>query len=464
MKVLTNGQIVDYLGLPQSIMEDLANQQGSEFQATKNQFLEALINKICYQTVEEFGWENPLKRFDSYPINYGDTIENVFVETPKGYVYDKNATNPFGVSINSVKVLYASINYEMQYKVTIYDALLRRAALNEYGFMNLVDAILRSMTTAKNVDEYFATLRMLNNPEIFGNSTGAKGSKAFGVVAVNSTDTAKVRAEKITAQIVDDYTAMELPKDTMNAMGVLTASDKSRLVLIVRRDILNSINLDYLTGVFNLSKVELLSRIIQVDSFVTKDQEGNEYGEELAYMIVDERGFDNHVALQDGGLIYNPQGKYTNHFLNLWKIISYKYFYNAIARKLVEADAPQLVIKPYSGEVLGKMGSSLQEDLVVGTDSISGKLKYTTGYTGYSGDPELQVGNFISLIAECDKDDAVITVELVGGTVGPVTLDSDMISVGRVTSSVQKIRFVATSSGVSTVKEFSLEHLVLEEA
>lgn len=336
--VLTNAQVVEYLGLPETIMEDLGTQQGSEFQATKNQFLEALINKICYQTVEEFGWENPLKKYDGYPINYGDTIENIFVEVPKGYKYDKDATNPFGINKNSVKVLYASINYEMQYKVTIYDSLLRRAALNEFGFMNLIDAILRSMTTAKNVDEYFATLRMLNNPAIFGNSTGTE-TKEFGTIEVAQGATKKEIAEAITASIVDDFTAMELPKTSMNAMGVLTATDRDKLLLIVRRDILNSINLDYLTGVFNLSKVDLLKQIITVDSFVTKDENGTEYGEELAYMILDERGFDNHVALQDGGLIYNPQGKYTNHFLNLWKVISYKYFYNAVARKLTQAQA-----------------------------------------------------------------------------------------------------------------------------
>ena len=55
-------------------------------------------------------------------------------------------------------------------------------------------------------------------------------------------------------------------------------------------------------------------------------------------MIVDTRGFDNHVALQDNGMIYNPKGKYTNHFMNLWKIISFKRFYNAIAKKIVVAD------------------------------------------------------------------------------------------------------------------------------
>lgn len=343
IKTLTNPEVVDYLGLPKDIMEKLGVAQGEEFQAVKNQFLNEIINKICYQVVDKFGWENPFKKYDGFPVNYGDTIENIFVELPKGYEFDKDATNPFGKVKNQVKVSYATINYEMQYKITIEDALLRRAVLNEYGFMNIINAILQSMTTSKNVDEYFATLRSLNNPELYGNSNVDTTDPdapvySFNEIEVLTTDTAQVVAKTITENIVNDYTSMVLPKTTNNAMKVLTASNKDNLLLIIRRDILNSINIDFLAGVFNLSKTELLSKIMTVDSFITKDAEGTTYGEELAYIIIDTRAFDNHVALQDGGLIYNPQGKYTNHFLNLWKIISIKRWYNAVAWKLTSKE------------------------------------------------------------------------------------------------------------------------------
>jgi hypothetical protein len=93
--------------------------------------------------------------------------------------------------------------------------------------------------------------------------------------------------------------------------------------------------------VFNLSKVDLIKNIIVVDGFQTVlTTEGNlvTNGEDLDFIIVDTKGMDNHVALQDGGLIYNPEGKYTNHYYNLWKIISFKQFYNARAFKLSVAE------------------------------------------------------------------------------------------------------------------------------
>lgn len=340
MERLTNAEVIDYTGLPKEIMEQLGTAQGTEFRAVANQFLEAIINKITYQFVDTFGWENPLKKFDSYPINYGDTIENIYLETPKGYKFDKDATDPFKKAKHTAKVLYTSINYEMQYQATIEDALLRRAVLNEYGFMGIIEGILLSLSTAKNLDEYFATIRMLNNPINFGNSTASTvGGDIDTFETLTVTGSEKEQFEQLTKDIVNEYTAMLLPKNTKNAIKVMTASNKDNLVLIIRRDLKNGINLDYLTGVFNLNKVDLIKNIIEVDSFITEyvdpeTEETVQVGEELAYMIVDTRGFDNHVALQDNGMIYNPKGKYTNHFMNLWKIISFKRFYNAIAKKI----------------------------------------------------------------------------------------------------------------------------------
>lgn len=96
----------------------------------------------------------------------------------------------------------------------------------------------------------------------------------------------------------------------------------------------------------------------------------------------------------------------------------------------------------------------------VGTDAITGTLNYVTGYTGYSGDAELQSGNYLALHAAAEEG-ATITVELVGGTSGPVTLDSDGISIGRITSTEQSVRFVASLNGMTQTKEYALSDLTL---
>lgn len=320
---ITNKEIVEYLQLPDNIITQLQTAQGTDFQAVANQFLDKLINKIVYQKVDRMEFSNPFKKYDSYPVNYGDTIENIFTELPKGYTFDKDSKDPFEKFIPSVKTLYATINYEMQYPLTIQDTLLRRAALNEYGFMNLVDSLLASLNTSKDIDEYFATIAMLNNPNLYANG--------FEQITKEAN-----LGKQLTQKIVDVVSDFELPKDTNNKLKVMTNTPKGACLLIIKKELLNTINLDYLAGVYNLSKVDLINNIITIDTFQVKNTTG-QVGEDIDFVILDTRGFDNHVALQDGGLIYNPRGKYTNHFLNLWKIISFKQYFNARAFKLVNA-------------------------------------------------------------------------------------------------------------------------------
>lgn len=334
MAGVTNEQLVKLLGLPKSIITDLQTAQGSEYSALANEFLSALYNKVLYQTVEAMEFTNPFKKFDGFPINYGDTIENIFVEVPSGYKFNPDATDPFTKAKPTVKALYATINYELQYETTVEDALLRRACINEYGFMNLIDTILSRLSMAMSLDEYYATICMLNNKAIFANG--------FEDVTIATGATAEAKAKTITQTIVGAVSKFKLPLKNQNKLGVKTVTDPSNVLLVIKDTLYNDINLDYLAGVYNLSKVDLVKNIILVDSFQTEQKDDTTgaittVGEDIDFMVIDTKGFDCHTALQDGGLIYNPKGKYTNHYYNLWKIVSFKYFYNARAFKIKTA-------------------------------------------------------------------------------------------------------------------------------
>ena len=328
---LTNDQLLEYLELPADTLTKLATAQGDQYVAKSNQFLDALFNKVLYQSVASMEFANPFKKYDGYPVNFGDTIENIFVEMPKGYTFDKDATDPFTKYTPSVKTLYSTINYELQYATTIQDSLLRRACLSEYGMMNLIDKILNQLSKAMNLDEYKGTIAMLNNADLF--------AQGFETIEYEANATAADKAKLLTKTIVNTASAFQLPMTANNKLKVEQVSKPADVMLIIKYGLYNSINLDYLTGVYNLQKVDLISNIVKVDGFqVAKPGELNPtlVGEDIDFMIIDTKGFDMHTALQDGGMIYNPKGKYTNHFYNLWKIMSYKYFYNARAFKFTQ--------------------------------------------------------------------------------------------------------------------------------
>lgn len=115
-----------------------------------------------------------------------------------------------------------------------------------------------------------------------------------------------------------------------------------------------------------------------------------------------------------------------------------------------------------SATVLGKQVSELQTNVVVGSDSISGSLKHVTGYTGFSSKTAEQEGHYLALKVTTDPADAVTTVELVGGTKGPVTLDADRNIVLLVKSNTQSVKVASTKDGNTTEKVYSLTGLTLE--
>ena len=269
-----------------------------------------------------------MAKFDKFDIAYGDTIENVWVQPVKGYNYDPDNTNPFGQVKPTVVVTYATINSERQYKITINDSYLRRAVLSAQGLSRLVGEILSQLPKAADRDNYFLTMACLQNEDIYLNG--------FESVTAESTD--EETAKKVTSTIIDAVSSFTSLNTVNNAAGVINPTPKEDALLIVKRSVYNSINLDYLTGVFNLSKVDLISNIIVLDDLRYVELDGDDTtveGEDLDFIVLDSRGFDNHMALQDGGLIYNPQGKYTNHFYNVWRITAFKHTYNARAFKIV---------------------------------------------------------------------------------------------------------------------------------
>lgn len=113
--------------------------------------------------------------------------------------------------------------------------------------------------------------------------------------------------------------------------------------------------------------------------------------------------------------------------------------------------------------MLGKKASELQSNVVVSDDAITGTLFHVNDYVGFSSNVSEQKGNYLALQVITEPQEGVTTtVELVGGTKGPVTLDEDMNIVIRVTDpKTQKVKVISTKGEKSTTKVYNLTGLVL---
>lgn len=124
------------------------------------------------------------------------------------------------------------------------------------------------------------------------------------------------------------------------------------------------------------------------------------------------------------------------------------------------------VVVPSANEtVLGMKASDLQSGIRVSHTAITGTLKYVEDFTGFNAsDPDEQEGNYLFLEFVPDPSNATVTVELVGGKKGPVTLDEDGQIVLRITDIMsQMIRVTVASSSDTTTKEYNLSSLILQK-
>jgi len=140
--------------------------------------------------------------------------------------------------------------------------------------------------------------------------------------------------------------------------------------------------------------------------------------------------------------------------------------YSAIALELTYSAILDVEPEDATSVLLGKPVSALQSDVVVNDKFIKGTLHYVTGYTGFSGDEELQSGNYLALKFEASTG-ATTTVQLIPGYTNkePITLDSDMNCVFRINDkNKQKLKVVTTLGDDVVTKTFSLAGLAIETA
>lgn len=88
-------------------------------------------------------------------------------------------------------------------------------------------------------------------------------------------------------------------------------------------------------------------------------------------------------------------------------------------------------------------------------------MKYVTGYTGFSGNPELQEGNFVALkfTGTADRVRVKLDPSYVGGNW--TTLDPDRINIFKIHDNAQKILVEEKIGTKITTSEYSL-NFVLE--
>lgn len=340
-----------------------------DFPALQNEFLSALINRIGRVMLTSKMFKNPWAMFKKGILEYGETIEEIFVNiaSPEQYSAEDAANTVFKRVLPDVKSAFHVINYQEVYPVTIQDKDLRKAFMSWDGVTDLIGRIVDSLYSAAEYDEFITMKYLLAKRILAGGLTP--------VVAGNyaSDATNAVKAFKGTSN------KMEFMSTEYNLAGVHNFSKKDEQYLIVNADFDATIDVDVLAAAFNMDKAEFMGHKVLVDSFGSIDDARLKmlFGEDFTPLTSDEKTaldavpavlvdadwfmiYDNLINFTEQ---YNAKGMYWNYFYHAWKTFSVSPFANAAVFLATAPTVAKVEITPKA--VTATAGQTVQFTAVV---------------------------------------------------------------------------------------------------
>ena len=119
------------------------------YKATENEFLNALVNKICMQIVHNKTFKNPLSVLKKGSMPLGKNIEEIYTNPITGNTYDPTGIDLLGRVIPDTKTIYHAMNRQGKYKATVSKAQLITAFTSyaELEKLSIIPASVISICT-----------------------------------------------------------------------------------------------------------------------------------------------------------------------------------------------------------------------------------------------------------------------------------------------------------------------------
>lgn len=376
----------------------------------RNEFLSSMMNRITKVYIKNRLYKNPLAKFKKDMQEWGNTIEEVFVDLIEAIPFDQEDAEQtlFKRNLPDVNTVFHKINREDQYPVTISQKQLKRAFLNPNGLQSLVDGIVKALYTSDANDEFLAMKGLFHKFRTEGKFY------VVNVISPTDEDSAKAVVTKM-KEVSDNLTLFLSP--TYNHAGVHNLIPKEDLEVFLNTKFNAILDVEVLAKAFNMEKTELMGRQTLLNDFGGADDT------DVIGVISSKEWFMCFDNLIDMEMVYNPKGKYTNFFFNHWQTLSVSNFEPAVIFTTIVPTLTAIDLLPATATA--KAGDSVQTSVVTtGTGNPPSKCTYehdgTDPYTYISVTGLLTIGKnetstpititATSTFDEAITDTAIITV------------------------------------------------------
>lgn len=345
------------------------------YPALANQFINALVNRIALVRVKSATFNNAYAELKKGYLEFGETVEEVFVAICKAREFsaEKAKDRELKRSLPDVRSAFHTMNWRVQYPVTIQDEDLRMAFTSAQGVQDLIAKIIDSVTTASEYDEFllfkYLMIKAIAHGKMYPVAIDAADIKDFGKKARGVSN------------------LITFMSDKYNANGVHTTTPKDDQYIFMDAMFNADYDVEVLASAFNMDKAEYQGKLKLIDDFGTFDNERFNViransdmieevtAEELAIcakvkaVLVDKEWFQVYDNLTKFTEDYVASGMYWNYFYNVWKTVSYSPFSNAIV--LVDNTAETALPATFTAKIADKSVSEAGTVLTIMVDEVT---------------------------------------------------------------------------------------------
>lgn len=385
-----------------------------QYPSLQNEFISNLVNRIGRVVITSKMYSNPLAMFKRGYLDFGESIEEVFVEIARPFTYDAGVAESevFKRQIPDVRSAFHILNYQKFYKITIQQQQLRQAFLSWDGVNDLIAKITDSMYSGAAYDEFQMTKYLLAKKILNG--------QLYPVEVVAGSTEADLKANASTMRATSNK--MEFMSNKYNLAGVTTFSKKADQYILLNADYDSEMDVNVLASAFNMNKADFLGHRVLVDGFGNFDVDRlNELFEDpdttgdyvanytpltadqitalnaIPAVLVDKDFFQLYDVLTDFTEQYNGQSLAWNYWYHTWKIFGASPFSNAVVFTPTAPSVTGVTLTPATAEA--RAGQTVQFTANVATAGFASQtVNYTltgdgVGSSTISSSGLLQVGS-----------------------------------------------------------------------
>ena len=391
---------------------------GSNYQAVQESFF-GLLKQIAYVATVTRTFNNPLAQLEGENMPLGWAGEETYINPVQGRQFD---VNDFAGILQKyeadVKVQYLTINMDLQYPVTLTRDKIRTAFNSWRDLEEFINGIVNALYNGAYIGMFSYTKALI--------SSAFKENKAQYIKVTTPSNEATGKA--FIKKLRELYTLFQLPSQSYNAWAKVGGNGKpvttwcapEDIVVMLRADIVATVDVDVLAAAFNMDKANFIGRLITVDNFDVYTDDGTKIydGQHILGFIGDKAWFK--IKQQDMALDmwFNPNNRSWQYYLNVVRMYNYSLFANGV---IIANDDP---VVDATAVTTSKTSVSVEEGADVVLDVITTPFSSNATITASSsaeGKATVSVTGKKLTIHGVDDGSATITVTATNSDTTTVT-------------------------------------------